>query len=278
MGSYYGWIVLVHEEIVLLHNPVTGGSIELPCLDAPPSVLGAVQPKRESSGPLSDKHYVRKVILSCNPAEDGCIVVAWLISTTNWELAFCRKGDTHWTGLKMREKGRPLRDITYSNNSVYVVNSRREFVAYDLATLAMSIFPSKVKYMGSNGRLKLVEGDAKSDVPLIVITTKYHGNLQQIYVYKWINNHRHWPWYRVKNIGRSVLFLNHDNCFQLQLEELCGNVIYYEVKHSLAGGSVHVGINRMHIQTGDIVPHSPSPTEAFPQISGLPFWFTPSLR
>ena len=61
-----------------------------------------VQRKEEDSDDdcLIVRQYVRKVVLSTEPTEDGCVVVAWLYNSPNWEVAFCRIGD-HDTLLTM---------------------------------------------------------------------------------------------------------------------------------------------------------------------------------
>ncbi|XP_078182345.1 putative F-box protein At2g33200 [Carex rostrata] len=272
-GSYYGWLVLVRDKRVSLHNPITRSSIELPSLDAPPTILSAAFSKRESTLP-----YVGKVMLSCNPSERGCVVVAWLLYQSKWELGLCRIGDTHWTGVKMMDMtmSRMLLDFTCDNKSVYMVNIKGELLAYDLESLAMRTFPSKINFNAMHDRINLVEGvaDAEADGPLVVITTEYLGKLKQIYVCKWINNEQRWC--RVKNIGKSVLFLSHYDCSKLQLEDQHGNEIYYDRRHYVDMG-FRIGINKIIMQSGYIFLHCPSPTEVFPTVSGFPSWFTPSL-
>ncbi|KAF3336231.1 F-box protein SKIP23-like protein [Carex littledalei] len=304
---------------VSLHNPITRRSIELPSFDALPTILSGPISKRGSSIASVSTLHVGKVVLSCNPSELDCVVVARLMmgDPSMWELGFCRIGDTHWTGIMMRDACQPLMSFTCNNKSVYMVNTKLEMLAYDLESLTMRTFPSKINYNGMIDRIHLVEGDAEADGPLVVITTEYLGKLKQIYVYKWINYEQRWR--RVKNIGKSVLFLSRDDCTKLQLEELNGNEIYYDIRHDLASRSrddiflsrddiflgrddftklqlevkrgngisdvirhdvamgFRICINKMNLQSGGILPHCPNPREYFYNKLRPTLWFTPSL-
>ncbi|KAJ3700832.1 hypothetical protein LUZ61_004537 [Rhynchospora tenuis] len=272
-GSSYGWLVLEQHPAVSLLNPITQGTIELPSLDAPPSILTATTSERErpefSDQKSEYNNCILKASLSCNPTEPGCVVVAWFLSSSNWELAFCRIGDAHWTGLKMWSAVPKLLDFTFHSNSVYTLNSVSEVFIYDLQNLPTGNLHSKIRYgMNIRNQMILVEGDAESGGPLVVENTNI--------VFKWFANCRRWL--QVHDIGKRVLFLNPRHSINLQWDEGRENEIYYDVMRSGSGdGRFQVGINRVKLGTGMIVPRNPRSMGLFFSIPGLPLWITPSL-
>ncbi|KAJ4818176.1 F-box protein SKIP23 [Rhynchospora pubera] len=281
-GSSYGWLILEQHPAVSLLNPITQATILLPSLDAPPSIIltpttsqTETETGRGERPEFSDQkseynNCILKASLSCNPTEPGCVVVAWFLSSSNWELAFCRIGDAHWTGLKMWSAQPKLLDFTFHSNSVYTLNSVNEVCVYDLQNLPTGNLHSNFRYGINicNKQVILVEGDADSGGPLVVENTNV--------VYKWFANHRRWL--PVHDIGSRVLFLNPRHSINLQWDEGRENEIYYDIMHSGNGdGRFHVGINRLKLETGMILPRNPRPMGLFFTIPGLPLWITPSL-
>ncbi|KAJ1699048.1 hypothetical protein LUZ63_007560 [Rhynchospora breviuscula] len=166
-GSSHGWLLLEHDHRISLFNPITQSSIDLPTFHAPPSF---------PSPPLPPGQFitqnVKKATLSCNPSEDGCIVVAQFIAMSKWDFAFCRIGDTHWTGLMPHNMHLPmLLDFTCHKNLVYTVNIKTNVSVYDLNDLSLRTFPSKISYNSGYDRLNIVEGGLESGEPLLVRTT-----------------------------------------------------------------------------------------------------------
>ncbi|KAJ4816939.1 F-box family protein [Rhynchospora pubera] len=273
-GSSHGWLVLEHDPRprVSLFNPITQSSIDLPSLDDPPTILRSAPSGR----------FILKATLSGNPSEDGCAVVAWFSQYTNWELGFCRIGDTHWTDLLMGHERQYLLDFACYKNLVYTVNLQKDVSVYDLHDLSESTFPSKIKYDRSYDQINLVDGDSESAEPLIVRTTKY-STVNRISVYKWFNDMQ--QWHQVENIGKQVLFLDSKHCINLQLEEGRENQLYYDVRysfsdnmHSSINGYFCVGVNVMHLKSRMPVPlqHSPTCIYLFYAFE-FPMWVTPSL-
>lgn len=235
-----------------------------------------------------------KVILSCNPTERGCIVVAWFLPSLDWEMGFCHIGDTRWTGLKRWDDfGWGLLDFTCHNNMVYTINGRKEVSVYDLQDLSVRKFSSKINFVCTCDRVKLVEGSAVSGEPLVVRFTQcVKGNPRKVAVYKWFDDRQ--QWHKVRNIGKRVIFLDKLHAVSLHSinllskedlerrqqnneEERLENEIYYDVRHSATDGSVRVAINRVNLERGIDVPRNPSPMEVFSSFYGSPIWFTPSL-
>ncbi|KAJ4764228.1 F-box protein skip23 [Rhynchospora pubera] len=164
-GCSHGWLILEHDHKVSLFNPITQISIYLPSFEAPPTHLNQI-------------FLVEKAILSCNPYEDGCIVVVGLKFQnthlpTHKELRFCRIGDTHWTGLEMLHEPGKLLDFTCHKKFVYTISKKGEVSGYDTQDQSVRTIPSKVKYRESYGRyspfrdeINLLEGDSESNDPL----------------------------------------------------------------------------------------------------------------
>ncbi|KAJ4786949.1 F-box protein skip23 [Rhynchospora pubera] len=265
----YGWFVLNHGCRVSLFNPITGNSFDLPSLDA--------MSKSERAVPNVPHYCLQKVLLSCNPSEPDFFVVAWFLSWSDWELGFCRIGDTHWNGLKKRDGCTSLLDFTCHRNSVYTVNCKKEVSVYDLQSLTVWTYPSKIIYYPNYQRINLVEGDGESGGPLVVITYECHGNNNLINVYKWYEYDSQQQWCLVMDIGKRALFLNRFNCTNLQLEGTQGNAIYYDASCPLDLNSFRVSINRVFLKSGSVLQHNLGPLVEFPTICGWFSWFTPSL-
>ncbi|KAJ3699545.1 hypothetical protein LUZ61_003250 [Rhynchospora tenuis] len=273
-GCSHGWLVLEHDSRpgVSLFNPITQSSIDLPSLDAPLTILETAPSGR----------FILKATLSGNPSEDGCVVVVWFSLYTNWELGFCRIGDTHWTDLLMGNERRSLLDFACHKNFVYTVNVHKDVSVYDLHDLSESRFPSKIKYDRSYDQINLVDGDSESAEPLVVRTTKC-STVNRISVYKWFTDMQ--QWHQVENIGKQVLFLDTKHCINLQLEEGRENQLYYDVRYSFSNhthpfvrGYFGVGLNVMNLKSRMHVTLQHSPMEIFLFCAfEFPMWFTPSL-
>ncbi|XP_078174560.1 putative F-box protein At5g55150 [Carex rostrata] len=283
-GTSHGWLVLEHEHRVSLFNPITSSCIDLPSLDAPPSLLrkGCV---------LSDKHEgytncIQKVCLSCTPSKLSCIVVAWFLSSSNWELGFCRLGDSHWTELKKWDAPSVM-DFIFYNNLVYTVNTKNIISVYDLQDHSVWNFPSNINFYNIPVRINLVEGDADSSGPLIVRTSEYREKTT-VYAYKWRDDRKIWD--QVKDIENRVLFLNMRNSINLQCDEKQEYGAYYcpnmklqkypnncDERQSLTMDSFRIGIYQYNLESGKVVRHKPGPIDVFRSICGLPLWVTPSL-
>ncbi|KAJ4807441.1 hypothetical protein LUZ62_020007 [Rhynchospora pubera] len=275
-GSSYGWLVLKHDYSVWLLNPITRRIIDLPPINKVPN--------GSSSLPRSEhphQHCTQKVMLTCSPSERDCIVVACSAATTpNWELVFCRIGDTQWTGLKQRVLRKRLLDFTVHNNSVYTVNNNKEVSVYNLQTLATWTYPTPIKYCPARNQINLVV-DGESDGPLVINSPEYlgYGKKDKFHVYKYIGN----EWCRVMDIGKRMLFLTRDNCTILQFEEENGNKLYYEGESTgdlltSTNDSYHIGIGRVNLKTNSNVTLETSPLAVCRDAIGSSSWFTPSLH
>ncbi|KAJ4753887.1 F-box family protein [Rhynchospora pubera] len=277
-GSSFGWLVLEHDHRVSLFNPLTQCVIDLPHFDAPPTILISDPIDQEEHD--TDMLCVLKAVLSCNPSEDGCFVVASFQSSSpsNWELGFCRIGDTHWTGLKTWDVRRELLDFTCHKNLVYTADTKREVSVYDLEDLSVWTFPSKFNYNKKFHKINLVEGDLESGDPLLIRTRLYSDfELNTIFMYKWFEDRQ--AWCQVRNIGKGTLFLNWRHCINLQLEEGHENQLYYDARdyHDFSPDYFRVRIRRVKLECrADSLLH-PNPMEEFPSQSEFPIWFTPSL-
>lgn len=284
-GSSRGWLALEHDHRVTLLNPITGSSIALPSFER--TILRVATSKRKRSVHANQHEQytlcVYKVTFSCNPSEPGCVVVAWFLSS-DWDLGFCRIGDTHWTGLKKQEHfGSGLLDFICHNNMVYTINKRKEVSVYDIQDLSVRKFSSKINFNGLYDQVNLVEGGAVSGEPFVVIKTEYHGKTKVV-VRKWFGDRKQWR--LVRDIGKRVVFLSRSHCISMhsmnmQLEEQGErrreSEIFYCVRCPQSIESFKVGINRVNLESGTDVPHNPSPLEVFSSVSGYGMWFTPSL-
>ncbi|KAJ3699543.1 hypothetical protein LUZ61_003248 [Rhynchospora tenuis] len=280
-GSSYGWLVLEHDLKFSLFNPITQCTIDLPSFNAPATffdydIMGLC---------------AQRAMLSGNPSEEGCVVVAWFSIFTNWELGFCRIGDTQWTGLLTGERRQHLLDFACCKNLVYAVNEEKKVSVYDLHDLSVRTLPSEIEYNGQNGltfeRIYLVHGDSESGEPLVVRRTAYVSITKEVFMYKWFDDRQQWC--QVQNIGKRVFFLDNKHCINLQLEEgqegRQGTELYYDVRHYLSdsaptffGGNFNVGINQVDLNSGTHVPLDHRPTGVFLfNAFELPMWVTPSL-
>ncbi|KAJ4753885.1 hypothetical protein LUZ62_088290 [Rhynchospora pubera] len=143
-GSSHGWLLLEHDYGISLFNPITQSSIDLPSFYVPQSVP---IPPRLPGWKFIISRNVKKATLSHNPSNDCCVVAAQFIAMSKWELAFCRIGDTHWTGLLPRDMHQQmLLDFGCHKNMVYTVNRKMEVSVYDLNDLSLRTFPSKISY------------------------------------------------------------------------------------------------------------------------------------
>ncbi|KAJ4793122.1 hypothetical protein LUZ62_044368 [Rhynchospora pubera] len=280
-GSSHGWLVLEHDLKFSLFNPITQCTIHLPSFTVPATFFDY-----EVMG-----RCAHKAMLSGNPLEDGCLVVAWFSIFTNWELGFCRIGDTHWTGLLTGDNRQHLLDFACHKNLVYAVNEEKEVSVYDLHDLSARTFPSEIEYNGQNNltfeRIYLVHGDLESGKPLVVRRTAKCSITKEVFLYKWFDDRQQWC--QVQNIGKRVFFLDNKHCINLQLEEdqeeRRENELYYDVSRYLSdstptffGGNFRVGINQVDLNTGIHVPLNHSPTGVFLfDAFQLPMWVTPSL-
>ncbi|KAJ3699544.1 hypothetical protein LUZ61_003249 [Rhynchospora tenuis] len=279
-GSSYGWLVLEHDLKFSLFNPITQCTIDLPSFNVPANFVNY-----DIMGRIA-----RKVILSANPSEEGCVVVAWFRFCANWELDFCRIGDTHWTGL-MVNKRQHLLDFVCRENLVYVVNEEKKVSIYDLRDLSVRTFPSEIEYIGGEHilrfeRIYLVHGDSESGELLVVRRINKICTTKEVLVYKWLDDRQQWC--QVQNIGKQVFFLNNIHCINLQLmegqDDRRGNELFYDVRRNLSDSTptyercFHVGINHVDLNSGTHVSLDRSPTEVFPfDVFDSPTWVTPSL-
>ncbi|XP_078152936.1 uncharacterized protein LOC144548116 [Carex rostrata] len=275
-GSSHGWIVLEHEHRVSLLNPITSRRIDLPSLDALPTLLIS------SDQHEGDEICIEKASLSCNPFKPGCVVVALLsISSyiTTWKLVFCRIGDSQWTELKNENALRRVENFTLYNYLVYTVNNEKEISVYNLQDHSVRTFPSKLSsHLCVHDMINFVE-DSGSSEPLVVRMITYFSD-PEVHVYKWYDDWQ--TWCEVKDIGKRVLFLNerHSNSIILQCDEKQENKVYYDVDHLTdpTFKSFHVGLNRVNLESGMVVRLSWSllyPYEV--RLSRFPLWVTPSL-
>ncbi|KAJ3684217.1 hypothetical protein LUZ61_013381 [Rhynchospora tenuis] len=292
-GSSYGWLLLKHDYSVWLLtvaepplptvppkfeswlrpwllNPITGTIIDFPPLN---KVSNGSSSLPRSEHPR--QHCTQKVMLTCCPSQPDCIVVACAAAMTpNWELVFCRIGDTQWTGLKPRVLRKRLLDFTVRKNSVYTVNNKKEVSVSNLETLATWTYPSHIKYCPARDRINLV-ADGESDEPLVINTPEYlgYGKKDKFHVFKYIDN----KWCRVMDIGKWKLFLARDNCTILPFEEEKGNKLYYNRMLTSTNHSYHIGIGQVNLKTDNNVTLQTSPLEVNPDAIGSSRWFTPCL-
>ncbi|KAJ4753902.1 hypothetical protein LUZ62_088307 [Rhynchospora pubera] len=261
-GSSHGWLVLEHFWRVSLFNPITQSTIDLPAKVDPSEQKGV--------------YCVLKAILSCNPSEDDCFVVASFLSlsSSNWKLGFCRIGDTRWTCLLMKDKQRFLMGFTCHKNILYTLNSEMEVSVYNLRDLSVRTLPSKLYYNSLYDQVYLVEGDSKSGEPLVALSTKNH-EATKILVHKWFDDRQQWQ--LVRNIGKLVLFLNQNHSINLQLEGGQGNELYCVVQCPTDIRYFSLVINRIHLDTGKDFLQNACLTEEFGSLCGDPMWLTPSL-
>ncbi|KAJ4793120.1 Ubiquitin-protein ligase [Rhynchospora pubera] len=281
-GCSHGWLILEHDHKVSLFNPITQISIYLPSFEASPTHLNQIFLKKRQF-----------CLVSCNPYEDGCIVVVGLKFQnthlpTHKELRFCRIGDTHWTGLEMLHEPGKLLDFTCHKKFVYTISKKGEVSGYDTQDQSVRTIPSKVKYRESYGRyspfrdeINLLEGDSESNEPLVLKYTLKDDKSERIKiaVYKWFDDRQNW--YQVRNIGKRVIFFNEEHSINLQVEEgperKKENELYNYVARYVGKEFAFAGINRVYFRSGMVVLQKPRTIEELPPGSGCPMWITPSL-
>ncbi|KAF3336668.1 F-box protein [Carex littledalei] len=124
-GSSWGWIVLAstdNMEVILL-NPFTRRVIRLPSADTFTIRLTYIG---EPDVPLKGSRYIRKAILSMNPAisEQDCIIMA--IVGQMRQLSYCRIGDKKWTHIDgcLPE----LCDVIYNKGKFYACTKHSVYI------------------------------------------------------------------------------------------------------------------------------------------------------
>ncbi|KAJ3673801.1 hypothetical protein LUZ60_005793 [Juncus effusus] len=284
-GHSRGWILLRKDKKFSLINPITREikSDCLPSLDVPPNILAFA--RNEKTIDALNAH-LNKIILTSSPSDEGCIVVAHFLS--DWELGFCKMGDSCWTILKLREYGRgscSMSDFKYKNGLVYAMNNKGQVTVYDLKNLSHMIIIGNLSYARNLDRLYLVIADEELDgMPLLVRRVKYWqprcGTVFE--VYKCINGKGRSRWRKVRNIGNSVLLLGDAQCELVSLRNIqlngweANHVCYRSEKHGEDGYYYDI-IEMASIENGSVkeVPNSLGVLhpDRFYYIS----WFTPSL-
>lgn len=214
-------------------------------------------------------------MLSCNPSEPGCVVVAMFVSS-EWESGFYRVSDPHWTELKSELVGPSILDFTYQNNWVYTINCENEVIIYDLQNLSVRTFASNLNHRPrSYCQINLVEGDAESGGPFLVRKKSDFTKNTIISVHKWTNDGRP-EWRELRNIGKQVLFLNQKHSTNLQLENWRGNQICYDMKDPQTRQYFEVGIKLVNLENEGRVGNITS-LGVFHAEFASALWFTPSL-
>ncbi|KAJ4730737.1 F-box family protein [Rhynchospora pubera] len=284
-GSSHGWLILEHDYRLSLLNPITRTSIKLPSFSDVSTNL-VIGYKRKRSDSFDEKRRykrcIRKVILSSNPSEPGCVVVARFKSLGSL-LYYCRIGDSSWTKLRA-DVGQnpalsPMWDFIFQNNLVFTMNFKGEVTIYDLENLSVKTFPSRL--MLNNACYNLVQGVGEFGGPLIV-KHSVDSEKTSFSVYEWVNNGEP-KWCQVKNIGKQVLFINLFKSLpvlssaNLQLENWQGNQICYHAWRPMTSEYFQIDINCVNLESRKDVENIHSPTDEFPRKSGATLWLTPSL-
>ncbi|KAJ1699043.1 hypothetical protein LUZ63_007555 [Rhynchospora breviuscula] len=282
-GSSHGWLILEHDYRLSLLNPITRTSIELPSFRDVSTNL-VVGYKRKWSESFDEtrgyKRCIQKVILSSNPSEPGCVVVA-RFKSLNSLLCYCRIGDSSWAKLR-EDVGHNLRfsalwDFIFHNNLVFTISCYDEVTIYDLENLSVKTFASRL----NTHRCNLVQGVGESAGPIVVKQSVRSGKTS-FSVYEWVNNGEP-KWCQVRNIGKQVLFFNRSrpmlalSSANLQLEKWQGNQICYYAWRPMGSEYFQIGINCVNLESGKDVEDINSPSDVFPTNSGATLWLTPSL-
>ncbi|KAJ1699042.1 hypothetical protein LUZ63_007554 [Rhynchospora breviuscula] len=286
-GSSHGWLILEHDYRLSLLNPISRTSIELPSFrDVSTNlVVGYKRKWSESFDETSGyKRCIQKVILSSNPSEPGCVVVA-RFKSLNRPLRYCRIDDSSWTKLQA-DVGHinnplllPLWDFIFQNNLVFTMNYNGEVTIYDLENLSVKKFASRLNLISS--RYNLVQGVGESGGPLVV-KHSVDSEKPSFSVYEWVNNGEA-KWCQVKNIGKRVFFIDLPkpipalSSTNLQLENWQGNQICYHAWCTMTSKYFQIDINCVNLESGKDVENIHSPTDEFPTKSGATLWLTPSL-
>ncbi|KAJ4764233.1 F-box protein skip23 [Rhynchospora pubera] len=184
-ASSHGWLVLEDDLRLSLFNPITQSVIDLPSFS---TLLQFVPSSTEH--PIN-RRFVTKAILSCNPSEDGCIVVSQFRMTKKWKLGFCRIGDTQWTGFLLSDLPNVPIDLFLHKNMVYTVNTETEVSVYDLQDLSVMKSSFKILHKGVYDRISFVDGDSESGQPFVIITSQ-DFKMKRFSMYKWFEDRQQW--------------------------------------------------------------------------------------
>ncbi|KAJ3673802.1 hypothetical protein LUZ60_005794 [Juncus effusus] len=278
-GGSRGWILLEKDGEFSLINPITGEmkSNCLPSLAAPPNILAFARNKR-SEGTVNPYHVVMyKIILTSSPSDEGCIVVAEF--SYDWELGFCKVGDSCWTVLKFAEYGDDLSDFKYKNGLVYAVNYRGQVTVYDLRNLSRTTLISNLSFTRSCRRLYLVIGEGELDGVLLAVR-RVPFSTNEFEVYKCINGNAQSRWARVRNIGNAMLFLGAAQCECVSLDsiQLYGweqnHVCFYQLERGEDGHDYDI----IKLSSIENVSVRDVPNCWHLERSLFTSWFAPSLR
>ncbi|KAL5702475.1 hypothetical protein ACHQM5_027689 [Ranunculus cassubicifolius] len=119
-GTSFGWLVLIDDDLDMqLLNPITGAKIELS------SGTTLVSPSTKWGFEKFGKHFVRKAVLSCDPACSTSETTVFVICG-GYCLAFSRPADKSWRVIAKGEHGsgpglREYCDAIFHKDKFYVV-------------------------------------------------------------------------------------------------------------------------------------------------------------
>ncbi|KAJ3683771.1 hypothetical protein LUZ60_013998 [Juncus effusus] len=287
------WLFLEKNMVVSLLNPITGEvkTNLIPSLAAPPTILGFAS-NEKTRNPLPSVYHrefnyvcvITKIILTSSPFDVDCFVVAKFIS--EWELGFCKIGDSRWTVLKLTEYGggsRRILDFTCKKNLVYAINDLGHITIYDLQNLSQNILIADLDCLHWYKFLLLgIEGELDG-IPLAVKNIDYIMPKGRCEIYKCIYDelYREYRWERVKDIGNSMLVLDRGKCGIVSLDNARLNgleknhLCCYECSYEMGNYSYSIKMVSVENRTIKEVPTS------FGLFSwdsvGSPAWFSPRL-
>lgn len=232
---------------------------------------------------------MQKAILTSSPLPDsGCMVVG--LFTSNWDIAFCRIGDEHWTVIEERDYGyydrEPyIQDIAWHDDKLYAIDLTGGVYIYDLLSPSKQYVVADIEhtwYMGLN----LVEGASKlmavvqlhpvNQTELQRMVTPPRHIILEHEVFEWRNDEEK-AWHQVLDIGEVLLFINLASicisipCANVQSERWRGGQICYEKW----GSSSLVTLELDELTSGD-GEEIADMEELVPGYSERPLWLTPS--
>ncbi|XP_059461282.1 F-box protein SKIP23-like [Corylus avellana] len=295
-GSSHGWLVLLFQcPGVLLFNPLTQASLELPPFSAPSNEQSFNFLDVDINDPLGEMYMhtfrglivtsVRKVVFSSSPLSNNFIALA-IISGCDI-LAYCKKGDLTWTLIPRTMFC--CEDVIYFNDLFHVVDKHGALAVCDVNGASPIVsFINPPLLMGGDTHYLVNSGDDE-----LLLVTRYvdmqYGDVDtnEVVSYKTLRfevfrmNWGEPRWETVTSLGDRMLFIGENSSVSFLASDFrgcSGNCIYFtddsDFKYYRVHGDYDLGIFKLLDGSIEKLPscqRNPDSKNCWP-----PTWVTPN--
>ncbi|XP_074293661.1 F-box protein At2g26160-like [Silene latifolia] len=215
IGSSHGWLIILDEVsfVVTLINPFYFGNSQ-GIIHLPP-FIAALDTSEEEGQDFNCEYFVRKAILSSDPATSPNDYVLMLIYGEFQLLASWKSGDTHWTYVNWEV---PLiYDLMYSHGQILAVDILGQLISCDIRVKPASHSIVSDHLLGMLGTfcrryiVKLPDGTILQTVRLLR-ACKCNKDVPAFFtigfvLYKLLDNNDRKKWISVESLGEGALFV-----------------------------------------------------------------------